>query len=507
MNRTKLTLLLISVVSVFFASCSGPLTGCVSNCGGGGTTTVSLTLVADTLPANPSLLSFKVAVASITLTPSSGAAQVFTPATPIVVDLMRLQSDSAYLGTLLNVPSGTYTVQIALANPELVFLNDTTSSISANGVNCAAGVVCSVMFASPGSPVVAGFSLTAASNGKQGFVIDFNLNNAISLSGGTLTVNFTPMAPSPGVLSAFKLPRANANLSANQLDLIEDFTGVVSLSGSTVTITSPVRGAIAGSAASAFFDASPAGNICQSPASIACVTTGQIASVDAILNSDGTLSIKEFEPLLATQQDLVEGIVYSVNSATQFRVAVTDKVQLAANSLIGGLSTGDLLTVNLTATPTFLVDSKGLAVQNSFNSSYNQFAGQTTTSAIHPGQTVAIHASAFTAANGATLASTTADTVILRWTRFRANVVNSTSATVNINGIPSYFFFTANSQEVAQAFLNNALGSDGTTNLDGVALNASGLNLGHPVGLRVLYLQNATNTANPAFFTAKIRQP
>jgi len=27
------------------------------------------------------------------------------------------------------------------------------------------------------------------------------------------------------------------------------------------------------------------------------------------------------------------------------------------------------------------------------------------------------------------------------------------------------------------------------------------------VGLRVLYLQNPGNTANPAFFAAKIRQP
>src|SRR5213593_4442210 len=77
--------------------------------GGGGNATVSFTLVADTLPANPSILSFKVSVTSVVLTPTSGTAQALTPATP-VVDLMRLQSDTAFLGTLSSVPSGSYTV-------------------------------------------------------------------------------------------------------------------------------------------------------------------------------------------------------------------------------------------------------------------------------------------------------------------------------------------------------------------------------------------------------------
>jgi len=146
-------------------------------------------------------------------------------------------------------------------------------------------------------------------------------------------------------------------------------------------------------------------------------------------------------------------------------------------------------------------------VQNSFGSSYSLFATQTTTSAVHAGQTVAVHVSAFTAASGTTLASANADTVILRWTRLRANVVSATSATVNIDTLPSYFGISASSQEVVQAFLNGALGADGVTNLDGVASNTSGLTTSQRVGLRVLYFQNPGNTANPAFFAAKIRQP
>src|SRR5438067_13827402 len=64
MNRSKalslLPVLLLAALSL--AACSGPKTGtiCISNCGGTGT--VSLTMVADTLPANPSLVTFKVTI-------------------------------------------------------------------------------------------------------------------------------------------------------------------------------------------------------------------------------------------------------------------------------------------------------------------------------------------------------------------------------------------------------------------------------------------------------------
>jgi len=263
------------------------------------------------------------------------------------------------------------------------------------------------------------------------------------------------------------------------------------------------------STSASFFDQSPDGAHCQTPATFNnCVANGQVASVDAFLKSDGTIDLKEFEPLNQTQQDFVEGIVYAVNTPAQFTIAVNDKVQLATNSLIGGLNTGDRLTVNISTNPIahpFFVDTKGLNVI-SF-SSYGLFANQTTTSAIFPGQTVAVHVSAFTAASGSTLASATADIIILRWTRLRANVLSTTSASININTLPSYFGFSTSSQEVVQAFFGGALGTDGVTNLDGVANNTSGLTVSRPVGLRVLYFQNAGNTANPAFFAAKIRQP
>src|SRR5467141_646164 len=261
MNRSKAlsflpVLLLLAALSL--AACSGPKGPCIVNCGGTGTATVSLTLVADTLPPNPSILSFKVTTGAITLTPSSGTALTFQPPSPIVIDLMRLQSDAALLGSLTNVPSGSYTVQVSLSSPEITFLNDTSSTITANGATCLSAQVCTATLSAVGTPTISSFTFNATTSGLQGIEIDFKLNNAISLSSGTLSVNFNPSSPNPGVFTAFTLPRTNANLGTNQLALIEDFTGVVSISGNNVTITSPTRGVLATTSTStSFFDPSP----------------------------------------------------------------------------------------------------------------------------------------------------------------------------------------------------------------------------------------------------------
>src|SRR5690348_9424683 len=351
MNRRKALSYTILPVALALASCSGPQNRCTMNCNNGNAT-VSFTLVADTLPANPSILSFKVSVTSVQIKPATGATITLTPATP-TIDLMRLQSDTALLGTLANVPAGTYTVQVSLSTPAtgstIAFFNDTGATVKAGSTTCAVNTVCNAALTMNGSPTIASFTITVAANVNQGIELDFNLANAISISNGTLSVNFTPSAPSPGVLTAFTLPRTNANLGSGQLELIEDFTGVVSLNGSAVTLTSPTRGPLTATAVSGTnFDPDPTGTHCPKPTTMlsACVSGNQVASMDAILNSDGTFSIQEIEPLVATQQDLVEGIVFAINSLTQFGIVVTDKFQATTGSLIGALNTGDLLNVN-----------------------------------------------------------------------------------------------------------------------------------------------------------------
>jgi uncharacterized protein DUF4382 len=500
-NKALFSLVLVSALASSSCTLHRPNGGGGGGGGGGGNATVSFTLVADTLPANPSILSFIVSVTSVVLTPSSGTAQTLTPANP-VVDLMRLQSDSAFLGTLTSVPSGSYTVKVAFSNPEITFLNDTASAITAGSASCASASVCVFSFSASGTPSIGSFTVNVTSSGQQGVGIDFDLNKAISLSSGTLSVNFNPSSP---VLSAFTLPRSNSNLGANELDLIEDFTGVVSLNGSAVTLTSPTRGTLTATAVSSTnFDSDPSGTLCPTGTSTlsSCVSAKQIASMDAVLNSDGTFSIREIEPLFSTQQDVVEGIVFAINTTTQFSIAVTDKTQAASNPLIGGLKTGDLLTVNLSLPQPFFVDTKGLLVPAG---SKGLFQGQTDTSAIHAGQAVTLHVTAFTAASGTTIASATADTLTLRWSRLIASLTGAMQpGQINVDAVPSYFLITPSSVFPTQVF-TGTLGADGVTNLDGVT-TASSLNASLPVALRVLYLDNTTHSATLPFMAAKIRQ-
>jgi hypothetical protein len=506
MNRNKALLLLLLLASFSLAACSGlPKNNTCPGGNCGGNATVSFTLVADTLPPNPSILSFKVSIVAISLAPTSGTAQVLNPS-PSIFDLMRLQSDTAFLGTLANVPSGSYTVQVTLSSPEIVFFNDTGSTITANGVACLNAAVCTATLAGIGTPTIGTFTFNATAGGQQGIEIDFNLNNAIVLSGGVLSVNFNPATPNPGVFTAFTLPRTNANLGTNQLELIEDFTGVVGITGSTVKITSLTRGVLTTTSTSAsFFDPSPDGSVCPTSSTISCVVAGQVASVDAFLKLDGTLELKEFEPLNATQQDFVEGIIYSINNTntTQFAIAVTDKVQAATGSLIAGLNTGDLLTVNIPAPQPFLVDTKGLPVGAIAPGTLGSFVGATNTTALRVGQNVALHVTSFTAAGVSTIASSIADTLTLRWSRLTATPATPfTQNTLNITGLPAYL--NASGTAGVQTF-SGTPGADGVTNFDGIT-DPTGLNVSLPVALRTLFVQNSTNTANPAFFAAKVRQ-
>ena len=498
MNYNKPLLVSLFLASFTLAACSGPQRG--TTCPGGvcsaNTGQVAVTMVADTLPANPSLLSFHVTISSITFTPSSGTATTVTLSPARTVDLMRLQSDSAFLGTFGNIPTGQYnSATLTLSgNAIITFLNDTAATVS----GCLASNICPLSIPASSNPI-ATISYSVSQSAVTGVGIDLNIANAASIASNALTVNFA----NANVLSAFTLPRTGSSLASGQLDLIEDFTGVVTVGSSSVTVasaTSTGHGSLAASTTSnTAYDPDPTGTLCPTGTTqlSQCVSSNQVVSVDAVLNSDGTLSVQEIEPLLATLQDTVEGTVVVINQGnqTQFTLVVTDLIPAAQSSLIGSLKIGDGLTVNLVNNIPFLVDTKGLPVQSNFGSNFQNFFGQTNTSALHLGQNVAVHVTTFTAAAGATIASSNTDTVTLRWSRFTATTSSASDPAFSITGFPSYFAATGLAQ--VESF------SD--TNLDGIA-STSNLNVGNPVSMRALFIENSSDSLNPAFYAAKVRQ-
>jgi hypothetical protein len=510
MQRNKSFLLLILLTVFSLTSCNLHKPPPPGGGGGGATATLAMTMVTDTAPASPSILSFKVTVTGILLTPTTGTPQTITLNPAPTIELMRLQSDSAFLGTFTNVNATTYSsVTISVGNPQITFLNNTTGTITNASANCVVGAICTLSSNATGNIQIttAPFPLTVATNTVIGLGFDLNLSNAITITSGMLTVNLQNTATN-NVLSAFTLPR-NTNLATGQLALIEDFTGVVSINGQAVTLASPTRGNLTATATlTSVFDSNPDVNnvLCTSPGTFSsCVKASQVASVDAILNKDGTLSIQEYEPLLATSEDIIEGTVASINSTvlSQFTLATTDKIQAAQNSLIGGVNVGDQITINLLTPNPFLVDVKGLLVPPG---NVGLFAGATNNTVLRLGQTVAVHATSFTAASGTTLALVTADTVILRWSRFTSTVATTlTPSTFTITGFPAYFNLAGTTNLEVQIFTGTP-GVDGVTNLDGIT-DATGLSANAPVALRALYIQNATNSSQFAFFAAKVRKP
>jgi hypothetical protein len=504
MTRNKLFLFVALLTAVALSSCSGAHNVCTSNCGGG-TGTISVTLVSDTLPSHPAIISYEVVVTGISLKTSSGTQAVTFSGTQ-KIDLMRIQSDSAFLGSFGNIPAGQYTgITLSISSAAVTFFNDTGAAIT-NGSNaCPNGAICNAVGVAAVPSATLNFSV--ASNAVTGLAVDFDLANTVSLTG----TSFVTLAAT-NVASAFKLPRAGGNFTASQLDLIEDFTGVATVSGSTVTIKSPTRGTLAATANSnTIYDQDPSGALCVARTTLStCVSNNQVVSADALLNSDGTMTLQEIEPLLSAPQDTVEGIVtFLPASATQFGIIVTDVPSVAtSNSLIGSsLNIGDALTLNLSGFHPFQVDTKGLAV-NTFGS-YADFNGKTTAGAsgdIHFGQTVAVHVTSFTAATSSANAIANTDTVILRWTRIIATAsTQGTTSLLNINNLPSYFGFASSASFVVQLFQGTQW-TKGVTNFDGVT-SGTGVNASQPVALRALFFEDAGNAANPAFFAAKVRVP
>jgi hypothetical protein len=221
-----------------------------------------------------------------------------------------------------------------------------------------------------------------------------------------------------------------------------------------------------------------------------CIVQGQVASLDTALNSDGTLTLLEYDPLAITTGDWVEGLVTAIpSSSTQFQIITNDTVFSTSNSLLAGkLALATPVNVTLANPSPFLVDTKGLTV------SVTTFGG-TDASILQPGQTVAVHVTAFTAASGAPpTAAITADALYLRFTRVTGSLASPAAPNVSIQSLPSFFGISSQVQVQLSA---GAV----TTNYDGVSSSA-GLTSGQTASIRALYFGPTTV---PAFSAAKVR--
>jgi hypothetical protein len=494
MNFRKDFASLLSLFALGLVACSGkPNPPCTVNCGGSGTASLSLTLTATppTPPPNTNLLSFFVDINTITLTPATGTAvNIPLNATAIGVDLTRLQSDSIFLGTSATVPAGSYSsITVSISNPVVTFCTQILGN-----TGCAPNSVATISGGAAAAPQItsAPFPLTLSANQQTGLAINFNLGNALTVSASQPQVVTAVNLAATNVLSSNALPPTASSLASGQLDFVEDVTGVVTAVNSTtqsVTVQTATRGTLTAIANSSTVFSPNCTAFSLNLSFSGCIVQGQVASLDTVLNSDGTFTLLEYDPLATATGDWVEGIVTVIpSSSTQFQIITNDTVLATSNSKLGSnLALATPVNVTLVSPSPFLVDTKGLIVPVAF--------GGTDASILLPGQTVAVHVTAFTAASGTpATAAVSADALYLRFTRVTGSLTSSAAPNVSIQSLPSFFGISTQVQIQLSAGAVN-------TNYDGVSSSA-GLTSGQTASIRALYFGS---TIVPAFSAAKVR--
>jgi hypothetical protein len=282
--------------------------------------------------------------------------------------------------------------------------------------------------------------LVLTSNQQTGLSVDFNMGGTLTLTGQTITrVDLSAAANLTTIPLGTTHP---SDLTSTQLDYLEDILGSVTVNGNNVTITTANHGAITAVADSNTFF-SPNCNlpgIGDGTNTIKCVQANQIASIDAILNDDGTIKLIAYDPISAvstTNNDFIEGVVaFAPTTSNQFTIIASDAAFIpSSTALPKPVPIGT--TVNVTLNPNgptpFAVDTNGLAVADSDIANFNNSAGSATE--LLPGQMVAVRVTAFTS-NSAVFAVTT-DAVELRSSRI--------AGTAAQNGTNTGFLYTGTS--------------------------------------------------------------
>jgi hypothetical protein len=486
MKRNKKHGYALFVGIIALAGCSGGGQTTTGGGGGGGSQPASLAVTLTSKPdvslTNISVLSATVGITGITLNPTTGNAVAMTLSPTIYpADLTRLQTDTAFLG-LLSLPAGTYSsATVTFSAPTLTI--DNQSGATLNGT-CLTGTICKIVLTAGSSQVISvPFPLTLTAGQTTGISLNLNLNDAVTVTSGTLALDFS----AADVVTAAALPRIGAPTGA--LDLIEDFVGLVTAkTSSSITVT--------GSNGIALQFGLPASPVIEDPQGLCtalnatCLVVNQtVVSVDATVNKSGAPSLISADLLDASPTDEVEGTLINTGTPGQFNLVVANKVVASGNSTLAAANPGDVFLVTL-SNPTFIVD-----LDEFFNNASLPPSNVTTLfaseAALVNGQDVMVHVTAATGTAAAGDQAITADRVLLRFTRTTGTVQSVSGQSFTLSNLPPFMSFVTNPQ--VQTIT-------GATNFDGVT-DVNSVTVGQTVSIRALLLNNSTFS----FYAAKVR--
>lgn len=370
MRQAILAVSLAGLLGIALAGCtSSPGTTTTPPPGGNSTAQVSLS-IHDTPPANVNILQFKILLTGAALQPAdtTQAAIDMIPG-PQDVELIHLQTESAFLANR-NVPAGQYTgLTATFANPRLVIFNDSSQPLTVGAQTCAAMAVCnltptlnqmSVTIQAPTAP----FPLMLAAASPVALDLHFDVQASL---GSDLSV--TPMID----LTQLPVP---PHAAAENTHI---FGVVTAVSAPTFTVQSGFGGEMSTitTDSNTMYEF---GRSCTTQ-DFSCIAVGQLLKVKVNVMSDGTLEATEVRLLQPPGIPAFLGTIVAVNAAQdQFQAVLAFTAGLQSdNTQMQQATQVPSLTVQLNPSTTFSVDSDSLTLPAglSFSGPMDLLVGQT----------------------------------------------------------------------------------------------------------------------------------
>ena len=475
------------LLAVFAASCG-------SNGGSSSRPIISptsgnaFTFIGDAPPAGSTILKFEITLNSATLCPQvtdagecQGTPQVSLLSQPAQIELEQLQLQSAFL-SLKSVSTGTYQgVQLTFSNPELKLLQADGSVLELESP----GLALSPATVTPKFPT----AVTVADEANVGFLVDFNVADSIQSSGTSVT----------GVSPVVSLVQLAAD-AQQRIEEMDDTAGTVSaLSKTCPTGSFTLLDSQTGLPISNIqFD----GTTEFDDMSCETLADDQVVEVDVELRSESQQSAeffaKEIQLVNQANEDGMEGVVFQVNSPTQFVLMVHHEDNLL------DVTSGSFVTVSFDAANTeFRIDQSDLPVESSlFAAGTDILAGQKLEVDLVEGSVVTASGGCATVDAGCTA---TADRIKLKQGTLTARVASTAANSFTLDTLPSLFgsngTFRPLSADCQACFIGSISVTTSTaTEFEDGLTGVSSLATGQTVTVRGMLFKNGFAGPSPGNF-------
>jgi hypothetical protein len=222
-----------------------------------------------------------------------------------------------------------------------------------------------------------------------------------------------------------------------------------------------------------------------------CLVANQtVVSVNAKVNTDGTLTLISADLLDATPVDEIEGTVVLNGTPGQFFLVVNNKViQTTTNATLTSAAPGDTFLVTLSS-PTFIVDTDEL-----FNNSIVPTSTITglfnSEGSLVNGQDVMVRVTAATGTAAVGDQALTANQVRLRFSRVTGTVQSVSGMAFTLSNVPPYIPFLTN--PIVETI-------PGVTVFENVS-DVNSIQPGQNVSIRALLVKNSAFN----FYASKVR--